>query len=118
LREAGWTVSTNTVAAVMREQGLAARRKKKRRSATRPGKGRWRAPDLVRRDFPAKQVNRKWYGDGTEIPTGEGKLYLASVVDMASRRCSGSRSASITTRPWPTAHWSWRWRYAAAGSRA
>jgi transposase InsO family protein len=89
LREAGWRVSTNTVAAIMREQGLAARRKKRRRSTTRPGKGRWRAPDLVRRDFPARQVNRKWYGDGTEIPTGQGKLYLASVMDMASRRVLG-----------------------------
>jgi putative transposase len=89
LREAGWKVSKNTVAAVMREQGLAARRKKKRRSTTRPGKGRWRAPDLVKRDFPAQRLNTKWYGDGTEIPTGEGKLYLASVMDMASRRVLG-----------------------------
>jgi transposase InsO family protein len=89
LREAGWKLSENTVAAVMREQGLAARRKKKRRATTRPGKGRWRAPDLVKRDFPAQQVNRKWYGDGTEIKTGEGKLYLASVMDMASRRVLG-----------------------------
>jgi transposase InsO family protein len=89
LREAGWKVSKNTVAAIMREQGLAARRKKKRRATTRPGKGRWRAPDLVKRDFPAQQVNRKWYGDGTEIPTDEGKLYLASVMDMASRRVLG-----------------------------
>jgi putative transposase len=89
LREAGWRVSKNTIAAIMREQGLAARRKKRRRATTRPGKGRWRAPDLVRRDFPARQVNRKWYGDGTEIGTGEGKLYLASVMDMASRRVPG-----------------------------
>jgi transposase InsO family protein len=89
LRELGWKVSENTVAAVMREQGLAARRKKKHRSTTRPGKGRWRAPDLVKRDFPARQVNRKWYGDGTEIPAGQGKLYLASVMDMASRRLLG-----------------------------
>ena len=89
LREAGWKVSENTVAAVMAELGLAARRKKKRRSTTRPGKGRWRAPDLVKRDFPAGQVNRKWYGHGTEIPTGQGKLYLASVMDMASRRVLG-----------------------------
>jgi hypothetical protein len=89
LREAGWRVSENTVAALMREQGLAARRKKKRRSATRPGKGRWRAPDLVKRDFPAAKINTKWYGDGTEIKTGEGKLYLASVMDMASRRVLG-----------------------------
>jgi len=89
LREAGWTVSKNTVAAVMRELGLAARRKKKRRSSTRPGKGRWRAPDLVKRDFPAQEINVKWYGDGTEICTDEGKLYLASVLDVASRRVLG-----------------------------
>ena len=73
----------------MREQGLAARRKKKRKATTRPGKGRWRAPNLVKRDFPAQKINTKWYGDGTEIKTGEGKLYLASVLDMASRRVLG-----------------------------
>lgn len=89
LREAGWRVSENTVAALMREQHLAARQKKKRRASTRPGKSRWRAPDLVKRDFPATQINRRWYGDGTEVPTGEGKLYLASVLDMASRRILG-----------------------------
>jgi transposase InsO family protein len=89
LRDAGWRVSENTVAALMREQHLAARRKHRRRGTTRPGKGRWRAPDLVKRDFPAARLNKKWYGDGTEIPTGEGKLYLASVLDMASRRILG-----------------------------
>jgi putative transposase len=89
LKDAGWRVSENTVAALMRELGLAARRKRKRKATTRPGKGRWRAPDLVKRDFPAEKINRKWYGDGTEIPTGEGKLYLASVLDMASRRVLG-----------------------------
>jgi transposase InsO family protein len=89
LRDAGWRVSENTVAALLREQGLAARRKKRRRSSTRPGKGRWRAPDLVKRDFPAARLNQKWYGDGTEIPTDEGKLYLASVLDMGSRRVLG-----------------------------
>jgi transposase InsO family protein len=89
LRDDGWRVSENTVAALMREQGLAARRKKKRRSTTRPGRGRWRAPDLVRRDFPATRLNQTWYGDGTEIPTDEGRLHLASVLDMASRRVLG-----------------------------
>ena len=89
LRDEGWAVSKNTVAAVMAGLGLAARRKKKRKATTRPGKGRWRAPDLVKRDFPATEINVKWYGDGTEIPTGEGKLYLASVLDVASRRVLG-----------------------------
>jgi putative transposase len=89
LRDDGWRVSQNTVAALMREQHLAARVGKKRRSATRPGRGRWRAPDLVKRDFPASQINQKWYGDGTGIPTDEGKLYLDSVLDMASRKVLG-----------------------------
>ena len=89
LKDAGWTVSENTVAALMRELGLAARRRKRRKATTRPGKGRWRAPDLVKRDFRAGKINRKWFGDGTEIVTGEGKLYLDSVLDAASRRVAG-----------------------------
>ncbi len=89
LREAGWQVSVNTVAQLMRELGLAARRRKRRRSLTRPGKDRWRAPDLVGRDFTAQAVNQKWFGDGTEITTDEGKLYLASVLDIGSRRVLG-----------------------------
>jgi putative transposase len=89
LRDAGWRVSENTVAALMAEQQLAARPKCRRKATTRPGRGRWRAPDLVKRQFPAARLNQKWYGDGTEIPTGEGKLYLASVMDAASRRILG-----------------------------
>jgi transposase InsO family protein len=88
LREDGWRVSENTVAALMREQSLAAR-KKRRKGGTRPGRGRWRAPDEVKREFAADGINRKWYGDGTEIATGEGKLYLDSVLDMGSRRILG-----------------------------
>jgi len=47
------------------------------------------APDLVRRDFPAQKINQKWYGDHTEISTDEGKLHLASVLDVGSRRVLG-----------------------------
>ena len=89
LHDLGWRVSKNTVAAVMAEMGLAARPKKGRKGTTRPGKGRWRAPDLVKRNFPAAGINRKWYGDGTDIDTGEGKLYLDSVLDVGSRRVLG-----------------------------
>ncbi len=89
LKDAGWRVSKNTVAALMAEQGLAARPKRRRKSTTRPGRGRWRAPDLVKRQFPAARLNHKWYGDGTEIPTDEGKLHLLSVMEAASRRILG-----------------------------
>jgi putative transposase len=89
LQDAGWRVSKNTVAALMAEQHLAARPKRRRKSTTRPGRGRWRAPDLVKRQFPAARLNHKWYGDGTEIPTDEGKLHLVSVMDAASRKILG-----------------------------
>jgi putative transposase len=89
LREEGWRVSDNTVAALMRELGLAARRRRRRRQTTRQGRGKWRAPDLIGRDFAADRLNHKWYGDGTEIPTDQGRLYLDSVLDMGSRRIVG-----------------------------
>jgi transposase InsO family protein len=44
---------------------------------------------LIGRDFAAQALNSKWYGDGTEIATGEGRLYLDSVLDMGSRRILG-----------------------------
>jgi putative transposase len=89
LREAGWRVSENTVAQIMAEIGLRARQKRRRRGGTRPGRGRWRAPDLVGRQFGADQLNQKWFGDGTEINTDQGKLYLDSVLDVGSRRIVG-----------------------------
>lgn len=89
LHDEGWAVSENTVAALMAELGLAARRTRRRRSTTRQGRGRWRAPDLIGRDFGTDRLNHKWYGDGTEIRTEEGKLYLDSVLDMGSRRIVG-----------------------------
>jgi transposase InsO family protein len=89
LRDQGWVVSVNTVAKIMRELGLRSRPRRRRKQTTRQGKGRWRAPDLIGRDFAADQLNRKWYGDGTELVTDEGKLYLDSVLDVASRRIVG-----------------------------
>lgn len=90
LVEAGWVVSVNTVAASMARQGLQGRSpKRKRRSLTRPDKAAAPIPDLVGRDFHAVAINQRWCGDLTEIPTGEGKLYLATVEDLASRRLPG-----------------------------
>ncbi|WP_207280383.1 IS3 family transposase, partial [Tomitella cavernea] len=89
LRGEGWRVSENTVAALMAELGLAARRPRRRKQTTRRGRGRWRAPDMIGRRFGTDRLNRKWYGDGTEIVTDEGKLYLDSVLDMGSRRIVG-----------------------------
>lgn len=90
LIEAGWKVSVNTVAASMARQGLQGRSpKRKRRSLTRPDKAAAPIPDLVKRDFTAEATDQRWCGDLTEIPTDEGKLYLATVLDLASRRLPG-----------------------------
>ncbi|WP_180986036.1 IS3 family transposase [Streptomyces sp. CB02959] len=88
LRERGWRVSKNTIAKLMAELGLAGRVKRRRRSLTRQGK-RPVAPDLVQRDFTAQVPDVRWCGDMTEITTGEGKLYLATVIDLFSRRLLG-----------------------------
>jgi transposase InsO family protein len=90
LVEAGWWVSKKTVAASMVRQGLAGRSpKRKRCSLTRPDQAAAPIPDLVRRDFTATEINQRWCGDLTEILTDEGKLYLATVEDLASRRLPG-----------------------------
>ena len=90
LTAAGWAVSRKTVAASMARQGLAGRSpKRKRRSLTRPDKAAAPIPDLVRRDYSTGPVDRRWCGDLTEIPTVEGKLYLAIVLDLGSRRLPG-----------------------------
>jgi putative transposase len=88
LREAGWRVSENTVAARMVELGLAGRPPKRRRSLTRQGK-RAVARDLVRRNFTAVAPNVLWCGDVTQIDTDEGPLYLATTEDLFSRLMLG-----------------------------
>lgn len=84
----GWTVSVNTVAAVMAELGLSGRKPPKRRSSTRQGK-RPVARDLVRRNFDAVAPDVLWCGDMTEIVTAEGRLWCAGVIDLFSRRLLG-----------------------------
>jgi transposase InsO family protein len=88
LREAGWKVSENTVAARMAELGLAGRAPKRRRSLTRQGR-RPVARDLVRRVFTAVAPDVLWCGDVTQIDTDEGPLYLATTEDLFSRRMLG-----------------------------
>jgi transposase InsO family protein len=90
LRDAGWRISKNTVADSMRRQGLVARPKKKRRGLTKADKQARKAPDLLKRDFaPPPAVNQRWVSDLTEIPTAQGTLYLASILDLNSRRAVG-----------------------------
>jgi transposase InsO family protein len=90
LRDAGWRISENTVADSMRRQGLVARPKRKRRGLTRADRRARKPADLLARDFaPPERINQRWVSDLTQIDTGEGVLYLASILDLASRRVVG-----------------------------
>jgi transposase InsO family protein len=93
LRDDGWEVSEKTVADSMRRQGLVARRVKRRNGLTRQDKTAPKFPDLLRRDFTATRPNARWVGDMTEIPTAAGKLYLATVIDLYSRRLLGAATS-------------------------
>jgi putative transposase len=86
---AGWRISEKTVAKSMARQRLAGRVKKRRKGLTRPDKRKRPFPDLLNRDFTASGPNLKWCGDITEIPTDEGKFYLATALDLFSRRLLG-----------------------------
>jgi len=88
LHAAGWQVGENTVAALMAQLGLAGRKPKRRRNLTKQGK-RPVAPDRVDRKFSAPAPDVLWCGDMTEIVTDQGKLYLATVLDLFSRRLLG-----------------------------
>jgi putative transposase len=81
-----WRVSVNTVADSMRRQGLKGRKVKRNRGLTRQDRTAPKFPDLLKRDFTAAAPNLRWVGDMTEIPTDEGKLFMATVLDLCSRR--------------------------------
>jgi putative transposase len=89
LLAAGWMLSVNTVADSMRRQGLQGRKPKHSKGLTRQDRKAPKFPDLLKRDFTAPGPNVKWCGDITEIPTDEGKLYMATVLDLFSRRLLG-----------------------------
>ncbi|MFI5868396.1 DDE-type integrase/transposase/recombinase, partial [Streptomyces sp. NPDC051546] len=75
--------------------GLAGRHRRRRHRTTIPDPNAATRPDLVLRDFepdPAA-VDTRWCGDITYMATDEGWLYLATVIDIASRRVVGWATA-------------------------
>jgi putative transposase len=89
LAREGVHVGRKRVARLMRLAGLCGASRRRWPRTTRPRAGARRAPDLVRRHFSAEGPNILWVADATYIPTGEGFLYLAVVLDVFSRRIVG-----------------------------
>ena len=100
LRRDGIVVSEKRVLAVMRKLGLQAKgasRKRKRAKAVEMGDPR---VNLVGRAFDIEARNKLWVGDIACIGTGEGWLYLATVIDAFHRKVVGwSMSGRMTEKP-------------------
>lgn len=91
-------ISRRRVAKLMKNQGLCCKAKRRFRATTNSKHHLPIAPNLLARDFSATKPNQKYVGDITYIWTEEGWLYLATVIDLFSRKIVGwSMDDSMTT---------------------
>jgi putative transposase len=89
LNRRGIACSVGLVADLMRELGLAAVQPRAYKRTTLPGDAPAPTPDLIDRDFTATAPGQRLVGDITYLRTGEGWLYLATVLDLATRMVVG-----------------------------
>ncbi|ADJ49443.1 IS3 family transposase [Amycolatopsis mediterranei S699] len=94
LHRRGHLVNHKRVERLMREHGLAGITRRKRRTLTRPAAGPVTpVGDLIRRNFTAEKPGQRFVGDITCLPTFEGWLYLATVIDLHTREVVGHAMA-------------------------
>jgi putative transposase len=98
LRERGHHTSRKRVARLMRHHGLAARRRRRYRVTTDSRHPFPVAPNVLARQFAQAAPDRAWVTDITYIPTGEGWLYLAVILDLCSRFVVGWAMSERITR--------------------
>lgn len=89
LARRGLPANHKRVARLMRINGIRGVGGPGTRAKRRAGRHTAPAPDLLRRDFTAKQADERWVADITEFATFEGKLHLAAIVDLYSNRVVG-----------------------------
>lgn len=89
LRRHGWDINHKKVERLMRENSIHGVFKAKKVRTTIPAEDNPPIPDLIGRRFDPGCPDAAWAGDITYIRTGEGWLYLASVLDLGSRRLLG-----------------------------
>lgn len=89
LKKAGEKVSKNTVAKLMSKNNIKAKTKKKFKITTDSKHNLNISPNLLARNFSPERPNQAWCGDITYISTNEGWLFLATVIDLYSRKIIG-----------------------------
>lgn len=94
LRRQGLVVNRKRVARVMREHGIQGITRRRRRSLTRPDGKAPPAPDLLQRNFTACRPGTRLVGDITCVPTCEGWVYLAILLDLCTRQVVGWATAA------------------------
>ena len=85
----GLLVSRKRISNIMKELNLKVKMKRRFRNTTDSNHNLPIAPNILNRDFYASNPNEKYVGDITYISTGEGWLYLATVIDLYSRKVVG-----------------------------
>jgi putative transposase len=96
LKANGETCGHNQVARLMREEGLKGKKSQRFKVTTMSSHDKPVAPNLLARRFDNsnRKMNSAWAGDITYLPTPEGWLYLAALIDLSSRRVVGWSLAS------------------------
>ena len=85
----GLVISRKRISNIMKDLNLKVKMKRRYKNTTDSNHNLPIAPNILNRDFYASAPNEKWVGDITYISTGEGWLYLATVIDLYSRRVVG-----------------------------
>jgi transposase InsO family protein len=85
----GVFVSRKRVIRLMQEAGLRARARKRFKCCTVSDHDQPVAPNILDRKFEAEQPNQRWVGDTTELVTGNGKLFLAVILDLFAKYVVG-----------------------------
>ncbi|SHF43612.1 Integrase core domain-containing protein [Fodinibius roseus] len=98
----GEQLSRPRVARLMKKAGIASQIRPTWVSTTDSGHEFPVAPNLLERDFQAERLTRRWVSDITYLPSGEGWLYLITIMDLADRQIIGwsladSMDAEATT---------------------
>ena len=89
LRKKGERVSRGLVARIMREKGLVSKVVKKYKATTNSKHNLPVAENLLNQEFYAAKLNKKWVSDITYVPTDEGWLYLAGILDLCGHEIVG-----------------------------